>query len=258
MRFSVLASGSSGNACYVDVGDTRVLVDAGLSAREIVRRLQLIGVDPGGINGMIITHEHSDHIRGAGAFARRFHVPVFINRRTYERSKKTLGRLSAPVIIATGMPLTLDGLVIETFTKCHDAADPIGLVFSAGGIRMGLATDLGRSTHVVEDRLRGCHALIIEFNHDSTMLDEGPYPLALKRRIKGPDGHLSNDQAGDLLGSLLHEGLQHVLLAHLSEVNNRPERASDAAARALEAARNGNVSVLVCRQDRPGPLISVV
>ncbi|MBW2285501.1 MAG: MBL fold metallo-hydrolase [Deltaproteobacteria bacterium] len=257
MKFSVLASGSKGNACYVETEDARVLVDAGLSAREIERRLKLVGVDPNGIDGLFITHEHADHIRGAGPFARRFDVPVFINKPTYDRSKKFLGSLSTPIIVATGMPVTLKNLVIETFTKCHDAVDPVGLVFSCNGSRIGLATDLGRTTNLVEDRLRDCNALILEFNHDITMLEQGPYPLALKRRIKGPDGHLSNDQAETLLKKLLHADLRHVVLAHLSDANNRPDHALRAASRALDTRRNITASVWVSRQDEPGPLISV-
>jgi len=237
LRFSVLASGSSGNACYVEAAGARILIDAGLSGEELIRRMDEAGIDPAGLNAILLTHEHTDHIRGAGPLARRFDLPVYANRLTLKRALKTLGNLSKPVVFQTGHPITLHGLCIETFTKCHDAADPVGLVVNAEGARLGIITDLGRSSPVVEDRLRGCHALVVEFNHDEKMLNEGPYPLELKRRIKGPEGHLSNDQAGGLLKTLCHRGLGTVVLAHLSETNNHPEKALQASKKALSGNR---------------------
>ncbi|MBW1920450.1 MAG: MBL fold metallo-hydrolase, partial [Deltaproteobacteria bacterium] len=164
MRFCVLASGSGGNACYFETPRSRILVDAGLSCREILRRLKLVGIDPGTLNALILTHEHFDHIRGAGALARRLDIPVYMNQPTFQRGMRTLGNLSRPVPIRTGQVIVINGLVVETFTKCHDAADPMGVVISCDGVRVGLLTDLGRSTPLVEDRLRGCQALIIESN----------------------------------------------------------------------------------------------
>lgn len=257
MRFCVLASGSGGNSCYVETPRARVLVDAGLSGRELARRLVQVGIDPAGIDGIVITHEHVDHIRGAGPFSRRFHVPVFLNRKTHNRSGDRLGDLEAPVTVATGMPVAIHDLTIETFTKCHDAADPMGLVLCCDGVRIGLITDLGRSTHLVEERLKGCRALIIEFNHDAGMLESGPYPIELKRRIRGPEGHLSNDQAGALLESLVHDDLEHVVLAHLSEINNDPQRAGDAAQEALHRRGCGRARMRISLQDEPCPMIEL-
>lgn len=237
LRFSVLASGSSGNACYVEAAEARILIDAGLSGEELIRRMEKVGIDPAGLQAIFLTHEHLDHIRGAGPLARRFDLPVYANRLTLKRALKTLGNISKPVVFQTGYPVTLHGLCIETFTKCHDAADPVGLVVHTNGARLGVITDLGRSTPVVEDRLRGCHALVMEFNHDERMLDEGPYPLELKRRIKGPEGHLSNEQAGGLLKALCHRALGTVVLAHLSETNNHPEKAIQASKSALSEIR---------------------
>jgi phosphoribosyl 1,2-cyclic phosphodiesterase len=242
LRFSVLASGSSGNSCYVETPEARVLIDAGLSGEELVRRMEETGIDPARLDAILLTHEHIDHIRGAGPLARRFNLPVYTNRLTLSRALRTLGNLSKPVVFHTGHPITLHGLCIETFTKCHDAADPVGVVVHVDGARLGIITDLGRSTPVVEDRLRGCHALVVEFNHDEKMLDEGPYPLELKRRIKGPEGHLSNAQAGGLLTALCHQTLSTVVLAHLSETNNHPEKAIQASKTALSGFR---VKVLV-------------
>ena len=257
IRFSVLGSGSNGNACYVETDNVRVLIDAGFSCREIERRLKLLGRTPSDLDALIITHEHMDHIKGAGPLARRFQIPVYANHKTFQNGLKVLGNLTSPVVIHTGQTLSMDGLTIETFTKCHDAADPIGLVLSSGGIRIGLVTDLGRSTRMAEDRLKGCRVLIMEFNHDLDMLERGPYPLALKRRIRGSEGHLSNNQAGDLLRTVCDGGLRHLVLAHLSEINNNPEAAYNEARTALEDRGIRDTSVLVSRQDDPIPLIGL-
>ena len=254
MRFSVLASGSGGNACYVETAEARVLIDAGLSGEELIRRMEETGISPAKLDALILTHEHIDHIRGAGPLARRFDLPVYVNRLTLRRALKNLGNLSKPVVFHTGQPITVHGLCIETFTKCHDAADPVGIVVHADGARLGIITDLGRSTPVVEDRLRGCHALVMEFNHDERMLEEGPYPPELKRRIKGPEGHLSNEQAGGLLKTLRHDALSTVILAHLSERNNHPDKAIEALEQALSGFR---VKVLVGDQDCALPMMDV-
>jgi len=257
LRFSVLASGSSGNACYVEAGKARILIDAGLSCRELERRLFEIGVSPASLNGIILTHEHQDHIRGAGPMARRHHLPIYLNAKTWETGQNALGQLAEARLIETGESLAIHGLVVETFTKCHDAADPMGIVLAWDGIRIGLATDLGRSTRLVEDRLRGCQALILEFNHDPDMLDQGPYPLYLKRRIKGPDGHLSNEQGGELLKTVSHADLRVVVLAHLSQVNNHSEKARGEAARVLGGCGLRKTDLWVGSQDTAGPLIAL-
>ncbi len=251
MRFSVLASGSSGNACYVETAQTRILIDAGLSCRELMRRLELVHVDPEAPEALVITHEHVDHMRGAGPLARLLDIPVYINSSTLRKSVKTLGNLSKPMTIHTGQTITIKDLAIETFTKCHDTADPMGLVLSSDGARLGLITDLGRSTQVVEDRLRGCHALIIEFNHDQRMLEDGPYPWEVKRRIKGPEGHLSNPQAGELLEAVAHKDLGLVILAHLSRINNNELRAFKEAKDALRRRGLKNTKIVISRQDYP-------
>ncbi|MGD9076845.1 MAG: MBL fold metallo-hydrolase [Desulfobacteraceae bacterium] len=251
MRFSVLASGSSGNACYVETAQTRILIDAGLSCRELMRRLELVHVDPKAPEALVITHEHVDHMRGAGPLARLLDIPVYINSSTFRKSLKILGNLSKPMAIHTGQTITIKDLAIETFTKCHDTADPMGLVLSSDGARLGLITDLGRSTQVIEDRLRGCHALIIEFNHDQRMLEDGPYPWEVKRRIKGSEGHLSNRQAGELLAAVAHKDLGLVILAHLSRVNNNELSALKEAKDALTRRGLKNTKIVISRQDYP-------
>jgi phosphoribosyl 1,2-cyclic phosphodiesterase len=257
LRFSVLASGSAGNALYVETEKARVLIDAGLSCRELIRRLEMVGIEPEGLDGVVVTHEHLDHVKGAGPLARKFHLPVYVNRRTYERSQKLLGPIAVPVFVQTGQTLTVKDLQIETFTKCHDAVDPLGIILSCKESKLGLITDLGRSTHLVEDRLKGCGGLIMEFNYDPEMLDEGPYPLYLKRRIRGADGHLSNGQAGDLLSAVHHEELQVVIMAHLSQTNNDPSKAFDQASETLEKRGLSAPRLLVSRQDDPLPLMDL-
>ncbi|MGD8228814.1 MAG: MBL fold metallo-hydrolase [Desulfobacteraceae bacterium] len=257
MRFSVLASGSGGNACYVETARTRILIDAGLSCRALMRRLETVQVDPNALDALVITHEHMDHMKGAGPLARLLDIPVYINRSTFRKSLKTLGNLSKPMTIHTGQTITINDLSIETFTKCHDTADPMGLVLSSDGSRLGLITDLGRSTQVVEDRLRGCHALIIEFNHDQKMLEDGPYPWEVKRRIRGPEGHLSNQQAGQLLEAIAHKDLDLVILAHISRVNNDELRAFREARDALKRRGLKNTKIMISRQGNPVSMVEL-
>jgi len=177
--------------------------------------------------------------------------------KTLERGQKTLGNLPKPMLIQTGEAITINNLLVETFTKCHDAVDPIGIVISTDGMRIGLATDLGRSTKLAEQRLKGCQALIVEFNYDPDMLNEGPYPLYLKRRIKGPDGHLSNQEGGELLVAVSHIDLKLVVLAHLSETNNHPDKAHQTAAEVLGNCGLEETDILIAGQDEPGPMIEL-
>ena len=257
MRFSILASGSKGNACYIESEEARILIDGGLSCRELIRRLTLIGRDSTDFDALILTHEHSDHIKGAGPIARQFDIPVFANNQTLKKSQKIIGNISKPITIHTGQAITIKDVVIETFTKCHDAADPIGMTISSNGTRLGLVTDLGRTTHLVEERLKDCHGLIIEFNHDHIMLEQGPYPLDLKRRVKGQDGHLSNEEAGRLLEAVGHKGLTKVVLAHLSEVNNLPEKALQIAKEVLSRCGLNDTEILVSQQHHPMEMVEI-
>lgn len=257
MQFSVLASGSGGNACYIETRQSSLLIDAGLSCQEIIRRLDLIGVKTERLDAIVLTHEHLDHVKGAGPLARRLNIPVYGNRDTLRRCLKIGGNLPKPVLFQTGQSIPIKDVVIETFTKCHDAADPIGVILSHQERKLGLITDLGRSTPLVVDRLKGCHGLVIEFNHDLKMLEEGPYPLDLKRRIRGPEGHLSNQQAGDLLKAVFHPDLRTVVLAHMSQVNNLRDMAYEEAERALNGCTSHQVIILVGHQDQPGSMVDL-
>jgi phosphoribosyl 1,2-cyclic phosphodiesterase len=257
MLFSVLASGSKGNACYVETDNTKILIDAGISCRELLKRLDIEGVPLNDLDAIILTHEHHDHIKGAGPISRRFNVPVYSNNPTMQGSSRTLGKIETHITIETGNTLSIGDLEVETFSKPHDAADPIGLVISSNHSRLGILTDVGECTEIIEDHLKDCTAVLLESNHDIDMLDNGPYPFHLKKRIKSSRGHLSNLEAAEFLKRLAHDRLDHIILAHLSEINNSPEKAIREAKKALMEIGMDRIAVHVSYQDYPGPLMEI-
>ena len=226
MRICLLASGSKGNALYLECGETRLLIDAGLSARELTARLASIGVAATDLNGILVSHEHLDHCRGLGPLARRHQLPVYLHGET-RRALPGLGRLDDHREFEAGDVWTFRDLQITTIPLTHDAVAPVGFCIESGAGKVGLVTDLGIATRLVADRLQGCRALVVEANHDETMLRDGPYPWPLKQRIRSNHGHLSNTAAAHLLDELLWDGLEAVFLAHLSETNNLPHLARD-------------------------------
>ena len=222
----VLASGSKGNAIYISDGFTAILVDAGFSAIEIKRRLKSRGLNPKEIKAILVTHEHSDHIQAVGVLSRQLRLPVYVNHKI----KNTPSLAKAVHEIRTfnsGSAFQINNLMVHPFTVSHDAVDPVGFAIGQNGKRIGLATDLGTVTPPVMENLKDCHLLIIEANHDPDMLVNGPYPWPLKQRIQSSSGHLSNRQSKNLLSELQHRHLQHVILAHLSEINNAPQKVLD-------------------------------
>lgn len=228
LRICLLASGSKGNAVYIEAGETRLLVDAGLSAREVERRLALIGVAADSLDAILLTHEHLDHVRGVGPLARRFRLPLYVHPAT-RQSLPRLGRIDRLEEFELGSRFALRDLEVMPFSVTHDAAAPAGFVFETPVGRIGFATDLGIATHLVGSYLKDCRVLIIESNHDEIMLQDGPYPWHLKQRIRSRHGHLSNSASAELLGGLVWDGLEAVFLAHLSETNNHPVKAVAAA-----------------------------
>jgi phosphoribosyl 1,2-cyclic phosphodiesterase len=239
-----LASGSKGNSILISGPEGGLLVDAGLSAREIVKRIHAIGADPSMIMGILVTHDHSDHVRGVRVLARRLSIPVYGTRGTLEGAG--LVDMAPVKHIDSGREFTEAGFKIHPFSLPHDAADPVGYVVSWEGVRIGIATDLGCATALVKRRLTGCNLLFIESNHDEKMLMDGPYPWFLKQRIKGRTGHLSNAASADALTGLLHDGLEGVVLAHLSEMNNKPELALGTAGEAVNPGTNGIKIITAC------------
>jgi phosphoribosyl 1,2-cyclic phosphodiesterase len=236
VKVCLLASGSKGNALYVATGETRLLVDAGLSATELLRRLAMIGVAGSDLHGILVSHDHADHVKGAGTLARRLKIPVLVSYPTHQ-AVATCFRKTQVTEFESGYSFTFRDLLIDPFPITHDAADPVGFLVESSEGRLGVATDLGIATRLVADKLRNCRALVVETNHDEEMLQNGPYPWHLKQRIRSRHGHLSNNESMELLTELLHERLEGVFLAHLSEVNNDP-RLPLAAATALLAGQN--------------------
>jgi len=252
-KFTVclLASGSKGNAIYMAAGDTAVLFDAGLSGTELERRMKSRRIEPDRLDAIIVSHEHTDHIRGVGVLARRYDLPVYASSGTMTAASKQLGRIDSHHPFECGNTFNVDGFSIHPFSISHDAEDPAGFIVSANGTRVGIATDLGIATGMVKTHLKTCSMLIIEANHDIEMLENGPYPWPLKQRIKSRAGHLSNESARALVAEIRHDGLEHLVLAHLSETNNTPEKALSVVSKALNGHKT---SICVATQDECGPL----
>ena len=249
-----LASGSRGNAIYLAAGRSALLIDAGLSGREIERRLRRQNLDPHDIKAILVTHEHSDHIRGVGILARRYDLPVYMTALTHQAAQDAIGRLPACHYFRPGAEFSLADFHIHPFALSHDAADPVGFIFSRNGSRIGVATDLGVVTGLVEERLKGCDLLLVEANHDNATLTAGPYPWHLKQRIRSRSGHLSNGETGALLRKLAHPNLRQIILGHLSDTNNSPQMARQTVEDALAS---GSIPIYTAHQDYPSPVFRV-
>jgi phosphoribosyl 1,2-cyclic phosphodiesterase len=276
MRMTVLASGSKGNSTVVATQRTRILVDAGLSCREILKRMQTAGEDPRTLDAILITHEHQDHVQGVAVLARKLGIPVYFTEMTHRawirwmhpRKRMTYAEwlrqrqqeATAPKITAdepdedlcepesperdpaalpsvayfeAGKRFMVGDIDVEPFTIPHDAADPVGFVFEGEGVRIGFATDLGYMPANARQALRRCDVLLLESNHDTEMLRDGPYPWSVKQRVMSRVGHLSNEAAAEFLERNYDGQAAYVILAHLSESNNLPALARVSAERAL-------------------------
>jgi phosphoribosyl 1,2-cyclic phosphodiesterase len=257
LRLSVLGSGSKGNAVVVEAGGRRLLVDVGFSFRELRRRLAHVGLTPEDVDAVVLTHEHGDHVRGLQRFCRRRPVPVFATegtRRGLSAGAEAAARLRA---CRSGVPFEAAGFLVEVFTVPHDAREPVGVVVEdPGGARVGLVADLGCRSRLAWSRLAGVHALLLETNHDLEMLRNGPYPWALKQRVAGRHGHLSNSEAAQGLPELVHDGLAHVVLYHLSQINNLPGLAAAAVGEELARLR-ARAEMTISGQDEPTPWLTV-
>lgn len=220
MRFASLGSGSRGNATLVTHGKTTLMIDCGFSAREAEKRMQRLGVDPRSLSAVLITHEHADHMAGVRVMARKFNLPVYA-------TPGTAGCLPEDVMsyvreFNCHERFTIDDIEVEPFPVPHDAREPSQFVFGNGEYRLGLLTDVGSITPLIEETLSGCDALLLEANHDMQMLEEGEYPEHLKRRVGGRLGHLNNVQSATLLEKIDTSRLQHMMAMHISEQNNCP------------------------------------
>jgi phosphoribosyl 1,2-cyclic phosphodiesterase len=241
-RFASLGSGSRGNATVIEAGSTAVLVDCGFAARELVSRCEGLGVDPGELSAILVTHEHGDHMRGVGALARRFGIPVWMTHGTWHAAD--FGAISDLNLFSGHAPdFSIGELQVSPVPVPHDAREPIQFVFSFADMRLGLLTDLGNITPRVVERFDALDALLLECNHDQGMLAVGPYPPSLQARVGGHYGHLNNAQAADFLRRIDHGRLRHLVAGHLSEKNNSPELAREALS-SVSADLSGCLSLL--------------
>jgi phosphoribosyl 1,2-cyclic phosphodiesterase len=232
MRFAVLGSGSEGNALVVQVGQTRVLQDCGFSLSETVARLARLGLQAEQLDGIVVTHEHGDHISGVARLARKFGIPVWLTHGTLRVQSAAFAGL-AVTGINPHLAFAIGEVQVQTYPVPHDAAEPVQYVFSDGVHKLGVLTDAGSATPHIEAILSGCHALVLECNHDARMLADGDYPYHLKQRVGGRYGHLNNADAAALLMRLDNRRLQHIVAAHLSRKNNAAELAQEALCTAL-------------------------
>lgn len=233
MRFACLGSGSEGNALVVEAGDTRILLDCGFGLRETATRLGRLGLVPGELDAIIVTHEHSDHIGGVMRLAARYALPVWVSHGTHAYLANLNQVPTDCHLFDSHSPFAIGALSVHPFPVPHDAREPTQFVFGDGRVRLGVLTDTGCTTPHIQAMLSGCEALVLECNHDAAMLANGPYPPALKRRVAGNYGHLDNAAAAELLRALDTARLQHIIAAHLSRKNNTPRLAREALAAAL-------------------------
>ena len=258
MYFCPLYSGSAGNALYCQYGETRLLIDAGRPGRAIEEALAGIGAEIRAVSGVLITHEHSDHISGAGVLARKYHLPLYATAGTWRAMEGKIGKVPPELRreIAAGRDFYLGEVGVVPFSIPHDAADPVGFRLYGGGVSVSTATDLGFFSEEVRSNVRGSTRVLLESNHDPDMLRANPkYTAALKARILGNRGHLSNEACAEALLRLIAEGTRDVILGHLSAENNTPTLARKVSGKALarEGIREGvDMRLQVALRDEPG------
>ncbi|OGS90954.1 MAG: MBL fold metallo-hydrolase [Gallionellales bacterium GWA2_60_18] len=233
MRFASLGSGSEGNALLVAAGRTHVLMDCGFGLKDTLARLARSGISPEQLDGIVVTHEHGDHIGGVARLARKFNLPVWLTHGTLRNQQQSFADVLHVHEIDPHQAFAIGDIEITPYPVPHDAAEPVQFVFGDGARRLGVLTDAGCGTPHIEATLGGCHALVLECNHDSDMLMNGDYPYSLKQRVGGRFGHLNNQDAAAILGRLDTGSLQHLIAAHLSRKNNTAELAVQALCGAL-------------------------
>ena len=258
LRFSVLGSGSGGNSAVLCAGGTTVLVDAGLSARQLVLRLEACGIDADDLDAVLLTHEHGDHTCGLDVFCRKRRLPIYGTAHTCEMVREKMRSEVSWKVFDAGSDFRVGDLSVQSFSVPHDAVDPVGFVLSSSSASLGLLSDVGHVTGVARDHLRDVDALFVEANYDEVMLqNDTRRPWATKQRISSRHGHLSNAQAADLIAEVATERLRRVFLGHLSSDCNCPEVAAAAVADKLRQRGHTNVEVGCAKQREPLPMCEV-
>ncbi|SFQ03812.1 Phosphoribosyl 1,2-cyclic phosphodiesterase [Lachnospiraceae bacterium XBB1006] len=265
MRLTSIASGSSGNCIYIGTDNTHLLVDAGISCKRIVSGLSDLAIKPEEVEGILITHEHSDHIQGLGVLSRKYGIPIYATPGTARGilAYSGLGKFDESLVrpIQCGVDFTLGDITIDAFPIPHDANEPCAYVASCGEKRVAVATDIGVYDEEIVRHLSGLDALLLEANHDVKMLQVGSYPYYLKQRILGNRGHLSNENSGRLLSRILHDGFKGVLLGHLSKENNYERLAYETVKMEVTLGdcpyKGDDFPIAVAKRDQPSEIIFV-
>lgn len=258
VRLTILGSGSGGNCAYFETAETRILIDAGFSGRQIRQRLAQIGRTPESLHGILITHEHSDHVQGLVALCAKLHIPIYCNRLTKEAIERQLEAKFDCRLFSTGATFDVGDIAVDTFSVPHDAHDPIGFLLRAACVNVGFLTDLGHATKLVMERVRTANVLVLETNHDVKLLqDDLKRPWSVKQRILSRHGHLSNEAAADVAEQIVNAELRHVYLGHLSRDCNRPELAFRVVNERLRKIGANHVRVESTSQDSPNPTLEL-
>ncbi len=265
MRFCAIASGSSGNCIYVGSDTTHLLVDVGISGKRVESALNSMDITGRDLSGILITHEHADHIAGLGVLARKLGLPIYATPRTLEAISRdrSLGKIDQGLFeeVHADVPFTIGDMKINPMHISHDAADPVGYRISCGSKKVAVCTDLGTYNDYTVGCLQGMDALLLEANHDVRMLQTGPYPYYLKQRILGDRGHLSNENSGKLLCRILHDHCKQIILGHLSHENNLPDLAYEAVRMEITMGDNpykaDDFPIMVAKRGEPSPLVLV-
>jgi len=257
---AVLSSGSKGNSTYIRAGKYSVLIDAGLSGKGLEKRMSDLNLDPEELDALLVTHEHKDHIKGIGILSRRYNLPIYANDGTWGAAEAELGKIKAENRRVFTGDFIVGELKFSPYTISHDASQPVGYVCLAGDKNIVLTTDTGIMNDQIIDKIRGADFFVLESNHDLEMLMTGKYPYFLKNRIKGSEGHLSNDDTADLLPGLIEDNFPTVVLAHLSEENNNPKVAYITVNNALKEAGlevEKDLRMGCAAQDKTTPLFRI-
>lgn len=264
MKLCSIASGSSGNCIYIGNNNTNLLIDAGISGKRIEKGLESIDVDPSTLDGILITHEHSDHVSGIGVMARRYGIPLYATAETINAILriKSIGKIPEQLFqyVEPDTSFEINDMLVNPFSISHDACNPVCYTFKSDGHKIGIATDLGKYDDYIISNLLGSDVLLLEANHDINMLEVGSYPYHLKRRILGDRGHLSNDNSGRLLCQLFNEKLKCIFLGHLSKENNYPELAYETVKLELEQYSQNvmkQTKLIVAKRDEPSDFITI-